>query len=174
VTGTEKFGGIQIIVYEPKADKFPDLPPPNRKLGPEMMFALETPASGVAMGLGAGGRMRQRIYPDSYGIDTWDQENYGLLFVHIVNSEQYRALTGLEPPPTPVSAQTYTDYGLPWFDLYDEAQGTISASETLASVRSIQEQDLESGTPISEKGAIAIDADRIKRLYRRTGQEKPE
>jgi len=34
-------------------------------------------SSGAEMGLGAGGKIKQEIYPDSYGFDTWDQDNYG-------------------------------------------------------------------------------------------------
>ena len=69
--------------------------------------------------------MKQKIYPDRYGIDTWDRENRGSVFVHIVDSESYRELTGQDAPPSPVSAKTYTEYGLPWFELYDEEKGTL-------------------------------------------------
>jgi hypothetical protein len=72
------------------------------------------------MGLGAGGKMRQKIYPDEYGVDTWDLENYGRVYGHIVNSMMYREITGTEPPPTPVTSKSYTQSGFPWFDLYDE------------------------------------------------------
>jgi len=41
------------------------------------------------MGLGAGGSMKQKIYPDPYGIETWDQDNYGRIFIHIINSSEF-------------------------------------------------------------------------------------
>lgn len=97
------------------------------------------------MGLGAGGKMKQKIYPDPHGIDTWDAGNYGRVFVHIVNSMMYRQITGKEPPPTPVTAQQYTNNGLPWFDLYDEHMGDIAAPETLQNVQSIKDMDEEKG-----------------------------
>jgi hypothetical protein len=53
------------------------------------------------MGLGAGGKIRQKVYLDPYGLGAWDLQNFSSVWVHILNSEQYRAVTGLEPPPTP-------------------------------------------------------------------------
>ncbi len=32
----------------------------------------------------------------------------------------WREITGEEPPPTPVSARTYSEHGFPWFSLYVE------------------------------------------------------
>jgi hypothetical protein len=157
ITGAEEFGGMQILVYEPKPGRFPDEPPITRSLGFEMQVAS---APMGEMGLGAGGMMQQKIYPDSYGIDTWDTENYGSVFVHIVNSEQYRELTGLEAPPTPVTAQVYTQYGFPWFALYDEAQGDLSASEKLSKIKTIQEQE---NTQNNE--SVDISESQIKKLH---------
>jgi len=40
--------------------------------------------------------------------------------IHIVNNMDFRDITGKEPPPTPISAKLYTEYGYPWFELLDE------------------------------------------------------
>jgi hypothetical protein len=96
-----------------------------------------------AMGLGAGGKMRQQIYPDPYGVETWEEGNYGTVVVYLLNTERYRAVTGQTPPPTPIDAQTYTAYSLPWFDLYDETAGDVAAPDTLAGIKSIGEQRAE-------------------------------
>jgi hypothetical protein len=151
VTGKEEFGGIQIIVYEPKPGKFPDQPPTVDFLE-QRMYATPAPvpmrmgvvASGE-MGLGAGGKMKQKIYPDAHGIDTWDAENFGRVYVHIVNSMMYREITGQEPPPTPITAQTYTQHGYPWFDLYDDHLGDIDAPDALKDVKSVKEMDEQKG-----------------------------
>jgi hypothetical protein len=97
------------------------------------------------MGLGAGGKMRQEIYPDSYGVDTWDLENSARAVIHIANSMEFRRITGHEPPPTPISARQYTDYGLPWFDLYDEGKGDIDPAEAFKKVKSIKQMDKKKG-----------------------------
>lgn len=166
LTGKEEFGGIQILVYEPKPGRFPDEPPPEPEWGPEMLFAEEA-ASIAEMGLGAGGKMTQKIYPDPYGIDTWDPENRGSVYVHIANSRQYQELTGLEPPPTPISAEMYTALGLPWFELYDEEKGDVAAGRELAKVKTVKEKDAEKGIePSDEDVSVDVDASQIKKLHR--------
>jgi hypothetical protein len=100
---------------------------------------------GMQMGLGAGGSMRQAIYPDRHGIGTWDQDNHAHVFVHLCNSQLWREITGEAPPDTPVSAQTYTQHGYPWFDVYDEDKGDVEPSETLAGVKTVKEIDEQKG-----------------------------
>lgn len=89
--------------------------------------------------------MKQAIYPDQHGIDTWDQTTSGRVYVHLVNSMMYREITGCEPPPTPVDAHTYTKHGYPWFDVYDEHLGDLPGSEILKGVRSVKEMDADKG-----------------------------
>jgi hypothetical protein len=142
LTGTEEFGGIQIAVHEARPGRFPDAPPAPAGRG---AVAPVRQVSMMAMGLGAGGTMRQKIYPDPHGIDTWDPERPAQVTVHIVNSAQFRELTGVAPPPSPISAQTYTDHGLPWFALYDDDMGDVPASERLRDAATIADQDRRRG-----------------------------
>lgn len=140
LTGAETIGGIQVAVFEPKPGRFPESPPPPIERGPMRSAGL---SPGGSMGLGAGGTIRQKIYPDPYGFDTWDQTNSGRVVVHLVNSAQFRALTGMEPPPTPVNAKAYTEHGLPWFDLYDEAKEDLAPAGNLATMKTIAARDAE-------------------------------
>jgi hypothetical protein len=117
------------------------------------------------MGLAAGGKMKQKIYPDQHGIDTWDQGSYGRLFVHIVNSMAFREITSHEPPPTPVTAKMYTEYGLPWFDLYDEDKDDLAASETLKKVKTVKEMDQKKGfAPQQDDESIEVPDEQVKKL----------
>jgi hypothetical protein len=170
VTGHERFGGLQIVAYDPKPGRFPDQPPLDLRsrtrldgapaaaqpmLAASAMDALAPAApraperralaKGAEMGLGAGGRMKQAIYPDPHGVDTWDQTSTGRVYVHLVNSMMYRQITGCEPPPTPVDAQTYTQHGYPWFDLYDEHLGDLAGSKILSDVKSVKQVDEQKG-----------------------------
>jgi hypothetical protein len=164
VSGAEEFGGIQILVYEPKPGRFPDEPPPERNLSARGQ-AVSLPM-GAEMGLGAGGQMSQKIYPDPYDLDTWDLANFGSIAIHIINSDQYRELTDLEPPSTPVTAQAYTQYGFPWFALYDEDRGDVPAAETLSQVKTVLEQEPEQGmVDQPEDEAIEITELQIETLY---------
>jgi hypothetical protein len=164
LTGTEKFGGIQITVFEPKPGRFPDTPPLRSETGPVRFAAPKTSTTPQSMGLGAGGEMKQKIYPDSYGIDVWDQDNYGRVAIHIINSAQFLELTGIQPPPTPVDTKSYTEYGLPWFDLYDEFKEDISPSEHLTGVKTIAEIDAQQGETAVDNGSVDVAETQIKKL----------
>ncbi|MEM8719637.1 MAG: hypothetical protein AAGE84_10050 [Cyanobacteria bacterium P01_G01_bin.39] len=163
ITGKEEFGGIQIIVCEPKLGKFPEQSyyESDCEIGICESFSMPMAASAAPirsaskrnrrrsrsaeMGIAAGGKMKQKIYPDPHGVDTWDENDYGRVYVHIVNSMMYREITGLEPPATPVTAKTYAKHNLPWFDVYDEAMSDIAPSPELSQVKSIKEMDAEKG-----------------------------
>jgi hypothetical protein len=67
------------------------------------------------MGLAPGGRMRQEIYADAYGLADWDCSQTSRCFVHIANSVMWQAITGEQPPTKPLTALQYTKAGLPWF-----------------------------------------------------------
>jgi hypothetical protein len=163
ITGVETFGGIQITVFEPKSGKFPDEPPVTPNTG-SICAPMSKPGRVEPMGLGAGGMMKQKIYSDPYGIDTWDQDNYGEIFVHIINSAEFFEITGLEPPPTPIDAKTYTEHGLPWFDLYDEAKSDIEPTEQLSQVKTISERDAERGDAAQTDTSVEVSESQIKKL----------
>jgi len=164
LTATEKFGGIQLTVFEPKPGRFPDKPPIRSESGPVRFAAPKANTAPQSMGLGAGGQMKQKIYPDSYGIDVWDQDNYGRVAIHIANSAQFYDLVGIQPPPTPVDTKTYTEYGLPWFDLYDEFKEDVSPSKHLTGVKTIAEVDAEQGETAVDNGSVDVLETQVKKL----------
>lgn len=128
LTGEETQGGLELIVFDAKPGRFPDRPPRA-----DVRMCCSSPA----MGLGAGGRMRQKVYPDPHGLRAWDQTDFARRPVHIVNSEMFTGITGIAPPPTPMSAEVYMAYGLPWFDLWDQEKADISAPGRLAELKSV-------------------------------------
>ena len=132
MTGADTFGGLQVgsSRHGRGGSRTLHHRPPGAHPGsitrPRIWRAAQVqPHGNGESGTAAGGTIEQKIYPESLpGMDTWDADNYGSLWVHLVNSEQFRACTGREPPSTPITARLYTDYGLPWFALYDEEAGT--------------------------------------------------
>jgi hypothetical protein len=163
--GAEDFGGIQLAVYEPRPGRFPDRPPPapgGPALGEPRPRAA---ARGGEMGLGAGGRITQRIYPDPYGLDAWQPAPAARLSVHLLNSEQYTEVTGRPAPPTPVSARLYTEHGLPWFALYDEAKGTIAAAEKLTRVRSVGAIDAARERADAGDASVDVETSQIRVVH---------
>jgi len=162
LSGKEEYGGIQIVVFDPKAGLFPNDAPVD-DLDLEATRGLESVLIGE-MGLGAGARIKQKIYPDPYGIDTWNQEEYGSAFIHIVNSRQYEQITGRMPPPPPISAQIYAEHGLPWFDLYDEDRADLAPAEELKRAKTISQLDAERGDGSPDTSKILIKESEIKKL----------
>ena len=136
ITGKEEHGGIQLQAFAPKPGRIARLE--RRSRSAAAVDECCDLSCESAMGLGAGGTMEQKVYPDPHGIDTWDRYASTRVFVHIVNSEMWHQITGEAPPPSPVSAQSYIDAGLPWFSLYDEGAKTIAPTSKLAGVKSIE------------------------------------
>jgi len=164
LTGVERVGGIQMVVFEPRPGRFPDRPPPDSDRSRQLRIrAMAAPAA--ELGLAPGGKIEQRIYPDPHGVETWDPGNRGDVFVHIVNTDEYRQITGRETPPTPVDARTYTEAGYPWFRLYDEARGDLAPAGPLAGLASVHEVDAGRGEarPDDER-PLALPDEQVKRL----------
>jgi hypothetical protein len=141
--GRAEQGGIELIVFEPLPGRFPDAPPPA-PAGPMRLSRPAVAAEPREMALGAGGQIRQKIYPGRHGRDVWDQENVGRARLLLVNSRRYRELAGREPPATPIDAAAYAAAGLPWFDLYDEAAHTVSPAAE-GELKTIRDRDEELG-----------------------------
>jgi hypothetical protein len=171
ITGKEEFGGVQLKVFEPRHGRFPTCPPPpapGRFVPRSALSEYPTACapSGAAapqrksasMGLAAGGRMKQKIYQDSYGIDTWDSFNTSRVFVHLVNSEMWREITGEEAPHSPVTAREYEEAGLPWYDIYDEYVPAVHGKKAFKKVKSVAQKDVEHfGEVISSSGDVDVD-----------------
>jgi hypothetical protein len=125
LSGSGKFGGLQLRVFPPKPGRFPEREPPRPPI---------KRAAGASMGLGAGGKIAQRIYADPHGLETWDTSQPITLWMQILNSIQFKLLTGVKPPPSVIASEIYAKYHLPWFELYDEDQKALAQSDLLASV----------------------------------------
>jgi hypothetical protein len=160
LTGRD-IGGMRLLVYEPRPGKFPDHPPRRGLLGAQ---AAESTTSG-ALSVAAGGMIRQRIYPDRWGVNTWDPTNVASIRVHLLNSAQYSAITGLEPPASPIDASAYARFGFPWFDLYDEGLGDVPARERLARVRTARDRGQERRQPLEAPDAsVPVDKLNVRTL----------
>ena len=149
LTGEALHGGVQIAAYPMKRKVYEELFPPE----PEedlAVYCLSKPQA-LEMGLAPGGRMRQEIYEDPYGLDAWDLEHGSRCFVTMANSAQWMAITGEHPPTVPPTAQQYAKAGLPWFDYYDADHAAIAGAEELAGLTSVKEMGEElSKSPLPE------------------------
>lgn len=99
-------------------------------------------ADGRSLGLGAGGKIEQKIVRDRIPTAAYNTAGGARLHVTIVAPAVLAALTGLPPLSTPISVRTYTQAGIPWFALYDEgtpaANNVARQGHALAGVQSVQ------------------------------------
>lgn len=155
ITGTAEHGGLQVVVYPMRRSVFERLFPKGRDAEMEPSIAyMALPEMALGMGFAPGGRMRQEIYQDPYGLEDWRTRTRGRCFVHIANSLVWRAVTGEAPPTIPPTAGRYSDAGLPWFDYYDEGAAALEGSEALANLKSVIQTGREKGeTPLPENEA---------------------
>lgn len=105
----------------------------------------EDAASVAEMALCPGGLMKQEIARDEYGLDAWDQSARSRCFVHLVNSQTYRAITGQAPPQPPLTATDYAKARMPWFDYYLEPHQSLPGTATLAGLDSVGARYLKKG-----------------------------
>jgi hypothetical protein len=143
ITGTAEHGGIQIVAYPMKKDRYEALMEEERKRRDMNMrrdgclYEVACCSMEMDMGLAPGGRMRQEIYDDPYGLDAWDQRYSSRCFVTIANSAVWTAVTGEQPPTTSPTAKEYTERGLPWFDYYGGDGEVVEGAEKLAKLDSV-------------------------------------
>lgn len=138
LTQAAEHGGIQIVAYPMKAERYEALQHVRRSQASDIdwsntLCCIESPA----MGLAPGGRMKQKIYDDPHGLDAWDQRHGSRCFVTILNAGAWRAMTGEAPPSQPPSAAAYSKAGLPWFDYYDADAKALGGASALARLKSV-------------------------------------
>lgn len=155
LTDKAEFGGLQIIAYPMKRETFEKMFP--KKPQPMILYQACGVADPEEMGLAPGGRMEQEIYEDPYGIDCWDRNNSSRCFVHICNSQTWRAVTGENPPHLPFTAEEYTKRGFPWFDYFDNETKSLDGSKELKGLKSVTQLGKEKGEePLNENQTVDI------------------
>jgi hypothetical protein len=162
LTGEAQTGGLQIVAYPMKAERFQKILRERRarearvhswSLGSSVHESVHEPlgvysvSSSYEQGLAAGGRMKQDIKVDPHGVDAWDQRYPSRCFVHLANSLAWRGITDQAPPTAPRTAADYERAGLPWFDYYSDGPAVEGAS-CLAGVKSVAELDAENGSAL--------------------------
>jgi len=188
LTGKAEIGGIQLQACPMRVESYfnreiiPNLPEELLELIPALFrkhlverpigIKRSPPRSFGAMGLAAGGLMRQEIYEDPYPFEEWDTAHPVRCFVHLCNALDWREMTNEDPPHPPFTAKEYEACGIPWFDYYRDDLKALQGSEQLAGVKSIAQLDkCLKGKPLTPKKIIQYG--NTRRPPRRVIREMP-
>lgn len=160
LTGAAKWGGVQIVVYPMKAERYEALMKARRLevFACQEVAGMFSRAPAAAMGLAPGGRMKQEIYDDSYELADYDQRRGSRCFVTILNSAEWLAVAGQRPPMQPPTAKQYAKAGLPWFDYYDADAKALGGAAPFEKVKSLGGlAKLKGGLPADIDEPVAAD-----------------
>ncbi len=117
------------------------------------------------MGIAAGGNIKQQIKEDTYGIESWSSDIKRSITVHLVNSEAYKEITGLNPPKSPVTAAEYRKAKLPWYSHYDEGSPHLKPLAIFKRILGVAEIEKKRGIAKSEDVKIRnLAIEQIKKI----------
>ena len=155
LSGAAEHGGLQIVVCPMKAVLYEELRKLRLTVSSDRACYVEAPSRQAEMGLAPGGMMRQEVYEDEHGFDAWEHDVRSRCFVHLLNSAQYRTVTGSAPPHEPPTAADYTRAGLPWFEYYDADRAALEGAQRLAHLDSVGVRRVKEGQTPPDGGASA-------------------
>ncbi len=84
------------------------------------------------MGIGKGGKIIQKIYPDPYGLEVWKQKPSAVFAFYLVDAATAEEITG-EKIPAP---SVHSDYKGPWYGLHDKGLGDLEGSDKFTALQS--------------------------------------
>ncbi|HBY9388001.1 hypothetical protein [Klebsiella quasipneumoniae] len=147
ITGSAEVGGLQIIAWPMKASVYDAIQRAKRereereaKRKKRCKSYLEPEYNDLycLMGMGAGGRITQKIKEDIYGPAAWDTNHSSRCFIHMINASDWHKLTGYPMPRPPITSRDYKNNKLPWFKYYEENTKGLTGSVILNKIKSIR------------------------------------
>jgi tetratricopeptide (TPR) repeat protein len=127
----------------------------------------------IEMGIARGGSIKQQIFRDHYGVESWDESAKRALTIRIVNSVVFQKITGFPAPASPISAETYQRCGIPWYDQYDEAAESIAPAKKFSLVKSIAAITKLRGEKVQSVDApFVVTPEIIRRIHTPTRKER--
>lgn len=91
------------------------------------------------MGLGKGGKIRQKVYSDPYGLDKWKELPSQTRAIYIVHAELLAEITG-QTIQKPV---TQEQYGGAWFGLNDQEKSDVKGTDAFTGLKSVFAEETE-------------------------------
>lgn len=92
--------------------------------GGDLEYTVSNCCRGITcceMGLGKGGKIKQKIYEDPHGIESWTENPIKTIKIYLINTSEFSEITG-QVLPRPVAAEQYDGV---WFGLDDKQHKEI-------------------------------------------------
>jgi hypothetical protein len=86
----------------------------------------------MEMGIGKGGRIIQKIYPDPHGLEVWQEKPTSVFAVYLVDAKTAEEITG-EKVTKPTAQEEYNGN---WFGLQDQELGDVAGSGKFSGLKS--------------------------------------
>jgi hypothetical protein len=159
VAGKGTHGGIQVVIHPMKSSRYALLRAEHAAAGggggqgpgwaKDVMAVHEAPEP-TPLAIAAGGRMRERIAADPFGIDCWDQSARIRCCVTLIDADEWPTVTGIPLPMPPFTPADYEKEGLPWFEYSNDGLAALGGASAVAEIKSMQDINAARGLPILE------------------------
>ncbi|TLD25152.1 hypothetical protein PspLS_05891 [Pyricularia sp. CBS 133598] len=111
-------------VLQVRGRSLADIYPVRHLMGDQVKLTTQPPTRPTALGIGAGGKIKQHIEPDYENPRIWDVCSSEILNVQLLDAHTFKMVTGQDPPPTPLSPEKYAEWGLAFEKAWrDELKG---------------------------------------------------
>lgn len=157
ITGSAEFGGLQLQICPMKRAFYDDWKARTERVRedyadiPAFLSRTDSPR----MGFAPGGQIEQIIEEDPHGVNAWDQQQRLRCFAHVINSADFKAITGRPPPLPPTTKKQYEAAGIPWYRvLHKEEVKALHGSGVLAKLKSLRFKSEAQGVPLFDERTI--------------------
>jgi hypothetical protein len=166
ISGKAEHGAIQVVIHPMKAAHYELLRAQHVAAGGTghedgpgwSLLPVSQGAEPTLLAIAAGGRMRERVGADRFGIEAWDQSARTRCFITLVDGEELSRGTGIPVPlPPPFTPADYQRKGLPWFEYANDGVVALGGASDVPEIKSISDINDEHGLPSLESNA-SIDA----------------
>jgi hypothetical protein len=156
----------------------------SRYIGKTLVLTHEAEKEVKSLAIAPGGNIIQNIKRDTTNPRIWDVANSKILNVQLIDSRTFRIVTGMDPPATPITPDTYKQMGLPFYQLWqDESKasgvagkwGAVNGAMAVASANmkstwtnSIGGSEVEETTPHGETGGSEV----LEPAFSKKGKQK--
>lgn len=170
ITGTEEVGGIQLLAVPMSVDRYRELQRNNtleiirdglvqRELQKgEILFSK---GSLFERGVAAGGKIRQGISKDLYGVDAWNSIQKSRCFITVVDANDWQDITSESHPLSQLRRSDYRKHKVPWF-MYYSGKPPLNATNILSRLHGLSELLYQRGSSLFSEPVDTTSA--VKRI----------